>query len=310
MPAIDLDIEFSRKAFLMYLPPRGKNDLSVNGRLVFSYLFYRRKFKKGSSLVKIGAFLGMAAHHGVRSAISELECLYLVELRGGFQWFAVEERPAIFARKGFIPVYMLKESKGGWLTNTDNVILWVLRFLQLPGARWKWPGNRSAVLANFVGIENRNVRRHIQKLQGMNLVTEDWHVNTCVINPDWYRSPKDDEAPEPYVPMPKTGNRWVDEVLSDVSLVLGMRGMDRPTTAELLRGLIRSGCLDQIRNGIQAQRAKGAVSSRVTPDLPSITAAIEAALSKQPGAKQPDSTKPAPQVVREEEHPIPSIFEA
>ena len=37
----------------MYLPPKGRNPLSVNGRLVFSFLFYRRKFKKGSSLVKI-----------------------------------------------------------------------------------------------------------------------------------------------------------------------------------------------------------------------------------------------------------------
>ena len=226
MDAKDLSNEFRSRAFLMYLPPKGKNPLSVNGRLVFSYLFYRRKFKKGSSLVKMGEFLGMAAHHGVKSAIEELKGLKLVAQSKGFQWIAPEGRPDIFASKGFIPVYMLQEAKGGLLTNTDNVILWVLRFLQLPAAKWKWPRNRSAVFANFIGIKPRNVRRHIRKLQGMNLVTEDWHVNTCVINADWYRSPKDDEPAEHYVPMPETGNRWVDEVLTHVSLVAGNNGME------------------------------------------------------------------------------------
>ena len=131
---------------------------------------------------------------------------------------------------------MLKESKGGRLTNTDNVMLWVLRYLQLPWAKWKWPRNRSAVLANFVGIEPRNVKRHIKKLQSMNLVTEDWHVNTCVIDPDWYRSPKEDEPAEPYVPMPETGNRFVDEVLNSVSVSAGTQRHGAATTKQNCSG--------------------------------------------------------------------------
>jgi hypothetical protein len=301
MATNDLSSEFRGKAFLMYLPPRGKNHLSVNGRLVFSYLFYRRKFKKGSSLVKIADFLGMAAHHGVKSAITELKDQKLVAPGKDFRWFAVEERPTIFASKGFIPVYMLRESKGGRLTNTDNVMLWVLRYLQLPGARWKWPRNRSAVLANFVGIKPRNVKRHINKLQGMNLVTEDWHVNSFVIDPDWYRFPKDDDPAETYVPMPETGNRFVDEVLNSVSLSAGLRGMEQLAVAQLLRGLIRSGCLDDIRDGLRARRVVDCLRRCATLDLPTITAAIETALSKQRVARQasPESDDPPTPVVQE-----------
>jgi hypothetical protein len=83
----------------MFLPPKGKNPLSVNARLVFSYLVYRRKFRKGSSLVKMGEFLGMAAHHGVKSAIEELRGMNLVAQGKGFQWVVTEERPTIFARR-------------------------------------------------------------------------------------------------------------------------------------------------------------------------------------------------------------------
>ncbi len=252
-------------------------------------------------MVKIGEFLGMAAHHGVKSAVEELIGLRLVAQGKNFQWFAVEERPCIFSTKGFIPVYLLKVSKGRRLTNTDNVILWVLRYLQLPGAKWKWPRNRSSVLANFVGIEPRNVKRHIKKLQGMNLVTVNWHVNTCVIDPDWYRSRKEDGTAEPYVPMPETGNRWVDEVLTHVSLGASSNGLDQHATAELLKGLIRSGCLNEIRDSLRARRAMDCVSRCKHRDLPSITAAIEASLPREQAATQPvpKATDAAPTTMSE-----------
>ena len=42
----DVNREFQGKTFLMLLPPKGKNPLSANARLVFSYLHYRRMYKK------------------------------------------------------------------------------------------------------------------------------------------------------------------------------------------------------------------------------------------------------------------------
>ena len=84
----DVNREFQGKTFLMLLPPKGKNPLSANARLVFSYLHYRRMYKKGSSLEKMATFLGMAAHHGVKSGIEELKTYNLVELKDGCQWFA------------------------------------------------------------------------------------------------------------------------------------------------------------------------------------------------------------------------------
>ena len=49
----DVNREFQGKTFLMLLPFKGKNPLSANARLVFSYLHYRRMYKKGSSLEKM-----------------------------------------------------------------------------------------------------------------------------------------------------------------------------------------------------------------------------------------------------------------
>jgi hypothetical protein len=280
----DVNREFQGKTFLMLLPPKGKNPLSANARLVFSYLHYRRMYKKGSSLEKMAAFLGMAAHHGVKSGIEELRSLKLVELRDGWQWFAQEERPPIFARKGFIPVYVLRKSKGGCLTNIDNLILWVLRYLQQPKVRWKWPRNRSAVLANFVGVENRNVKRHIKKLRRLNLVSEKWQVNTWAIDPDWYRSPSQVEPAEPYVPQPETGDRRIDDLLNYLVLHLTSNGHDRNHAFELIETLIQSGHLNEIKNPIQMQRVKDKISITRALDFAFITAAILDVVQKKSDA--------------------------
>ena len=280
----DVNREFQGKTFLMLLPPKGKNPLSANARLVFSYLHYRRMYKKGSSLEKMATFLGMAAHHGVKSGIEELRSLKLVELRDGWQWFAQEERPPIFARKGFIPVYVLRKSKGGCLTNIDNMMLWVLRYLQQPNVRWKWPRNRSAVLANFVGVENRNIKRHINKLRRLNLVSDKWQVNTWAIDPDWYRSPSQVEPAEPYVPQPETGDRRIDDLLNYLVLYLTSNGDDRNHAFELIETLIQSKHLNEIKNPIQMQRVKDKISITRALDFASITAAILDVVQKKSDA--------------------------
>ena len=280
----DVNREFQGKTFLMLLPPKGKNPLSANARLVFSYLHYRRMYKKGSSLEKMAALLGMAAHHGVKSGIEELKTYNLVELKDGYQWFATEERPAIFARKGFIPVYVLRKSKGGCLTNIDNMMLWVLRYLQQPNVRWKWPRNRPAVLANFVGVENRNIKRHINKLRRLNLVSDKWQVNTWAIDPDWYRSPSQVEPAEPYVPQPETGDRRIDDLLNYLVLYLTSNGHDRNHAFELIETLIQSKHLNEIKNPIQMQRVKDKISITRALDFASITAAILDVVQKKSDA--------------------------
>lgn len=302
MPATDLSSEFRGKAFLMYLPPRGQNPLSTNARLVFSYLVYRRSFKKGSSLAKIGEFLGMSPHHGVRSAIEELRSHKLVGRGDGYQWFAPEGRPDFFAGRGFIAVYMLRESKGGRLTNTDNLMLWVLRHLQLPQVKWKWPRHRSSVLANFLGIEPRNVKRHIRKLQSMNLVTADWRVNTVAIDPDWYRTPKEDEASEPYIPMPETGNRWADEFLMHLQLGAEDRSIDRAALRDLLVGLIRTGCLSELSNSMQLMRAKDRLRKCSDWDVETLRTAILEAIPSPNRQAPPESSSPQP--VKTDHSPI------
>ena len=195
-----------------------------------------------------------------------------------------EERPPIFARKGFIPVYVLRKSKGGCLTNIDNLILWVLRYLQQPKVRWKWPRNRSAVLANFVGVENRNIKRHINKLRRLNLVSDKWQVNTWAIDPDWYRSPSQVEPAEPYVPQPETGDRRIDDLLNYLVLYLTSNGHDRNHAFELIETLIQSGHLNEIKNPIQMQRVKDKISITRALDFASITAAILDVVQKKSDA--------------------------
>ena len=232
----------------------------------------------------MATFLGMAAHHGVKSGIEELRSLKLVELRDGWQWFAQEERPPIFARKGFIPVYVLRKSKGGCLTNIDNMMLWVLRYLQQPKVRWKWPRNRSAVLANFVGVENRNVNRHMKKLRRLNLVSEKWQVNTWAIDPDWYRSPAQVEPAESYVPMPETGDHKIDELLSFLLLHLTSNGHDHNDAIELIKTLIQSGHMSVIQHYMQIHRVKETISIRRALDVASIAAAILDGVQKKSNA--------------------------
>ena len=288
----DVNREFQGKTFLMLLPPKGKNSLSAIARLVFSYLHYRRMYKKGSSLEKMATFLGMAAHHGVKSGIEELKTYNLVELKDGYQWFATEERPPIFARKGFIPVYVLRKSKGGCLTNIDNMMLWVLRYLQQPNVRWKWPRNRSAVLANFVGVENRNIKRHINKLRRLNLVSDKWQVNTWAIDPDWYRSPSQVEPAEPYMPQPETGDRRIDDLLNYLVLHLTSNGHDSNDAIQLIETLIQSGHLNEIKTSMQVERTKDEIRRARALDFASITAAILDVVQKKPNA----TPAPAPSI--------------
>ena len=207
-----------------------------------------------------------------------------MELKDGYQWFATEERPAIFARKGFIPVYVLTKSKGGCLTNIDNMMLWVLCYLQQPNVRWKWPRNRSAVLANFVGVENRNIKRHINRLRRLNLVSDKWQVNTWAIDTDWYRSPSQVELAEPYVPQPETGDRRIDDLLNYLVLHLTSNGHDRNHAFELIETLIKSGHLHEIKNPIQMQRVKDKISITRALDFASITASILDVVQKKSDA--------------------------
>ena len=165
----------------------------------------------------------------------------------GTSGLLMRRAPPIFARKGFIPVYVLRKSKGGCLTNIDNMMLWVLRYLQQPNVRWKWPRNRSAVLANFVGVENRNIKRHINKLRRLNLVSDKWQVNTWAIDPDRYRSPAQVEPAEPYVPQPETGDRRIDDLLNYLVLHLTSNGHDHNDAIELIETLIKSGHLNEIK---------------------------------------------------------------
>lgn len=245
---MELPTDFSSKSFLMLLPPRKGNPLSANARQVFSLLAHKKQYGKGLSLEKIGSQLGMAAHHGAKSAIVELQAHKLVNLKGTYEWHAAQDRPPIFAERGFIKLYLLKKRKHGTvLSNLDNLTLWTLHHLQ--ETKWKWPGDRNAALAVMLGIDRHNVSRQIGRLEKLGLIGADWEVHAQRIDPDWFRDQDHGEG-QRFVPIglrPDTGNRLWDEFLNKLDLHLDHRGIDHPTSVALTTGLVASGLLGAIK---------------------------------------------------------------
>lgn len=258
------------------LPPKGDNLLSANARLVFSLLAHKRTYGRGLSLEKIGSHLGMAAHHGAKNAIAELKASDLVRLEDRHDWHAVGERPVVFAERGFIKIYLLKKRRHGTvISNLDNVALWVLFHLQK--TKWKWPKNRSAVLARMLGIDRHNVSRQLGRLKSLGLIDDKWIVQAERIDPDWFRDQdrSEDQKFEPWVEWPSTGNGLWDDLLNSLDLLFEKEGVERKLAMSMASQLIDSGCLGSLKNYVKVEQIKTRIWNAKAVDPVSIKKIIE-----------------------------------
>lgn len=285
---MDLADVFSSKCFLMLLPPRKGNPLSANARQVFSLLAQKRRYGKGLSLEKIGSHLGMAAHHGAKSAVVELQGHKLVNLGDAYEWHAAQDRPPIFAERGFIKLYLLKKRKhGSALSNLDNLTLWTLYHLQK--TKWKWPRDRNAALAVMLGIDRHNVGRQIGRIEKTGLIDSDWRVHAQRIDPDLYRDQGHGESQkhEPIVLRPATGNPLWEEFLDKLDLHLDHRGFDHPTSVALTTGLASSGLLTAIKGYRDSDRYYNSIKRLKALDLDAILEVF-----REPAGTAPTVTGP------------------